>query len=185
MLCREKIEDAEEILNKKYEKIIKTILKNNIVTLKQFNIEVDELYAECFEIYRNAVDNYSNLKNACLNTYVTTIINRKIKKTIIKQIRKQKRYTTVLLTDLINNSDNKYIIDNKIKDPLDMLCEKENIKNIYNIILTKLNLEEINIFALLSEGFKCNEIAKLLKEDYHYIYRNIKSIRKKIIPELI
>ncbi len=128
MLCRENIEDAEEILNKKYDKIIKTIIKNNMVTLKQLNIAIDDLYTECFEVYRNAVDNYSSLRKACLNTYVTTIINRKIKKSILNQIRKNKKYTIVFINDLMNNQDNKFIIDNKAKDPLDVICEKENVE---------------------------------------------------------
>lgn len=185
MLCRENIEDAEEILNKKYDKIIKTIIKNNMVTLKQLNIAIDDLYTECFEVYRNAVDNYSNLRKACLNTYVTTIINRKIKKSILNQIRKNKKYTIVFINDLMNNQDNKFIIDNKAKDPLDVICEKENIESINNIILQKLNIKEINTLILLTEGFKCSEIAKILKRDYYCIYRTIKSIRRKLIPELI
>lgn len=181
MLFHEKVEEAENILNQKYEIIIKLILKKYVPIIKVLNISFEDLYNECFELYHNALENYRNKTSASFNTYVSLIIERKVKKTIIKEYKERKKYSIIYIKDMMDNfnSDNKYA-----KDPLEILCENENLEEMNNIITQRLNEKEINIYKLMVNGLSCKDISLALKKDYYSIYRKVRSIRKKVKREL-
>lgn len=181
MLFHEKVEEAENMLNQKYEIIIKLILKKYIPIIKILNISFEDLYNECFALYHNALENYRNKTNASFNTYVSLIIERKVKKTIIKEYKERKKYSIIYIKDMMDNfnSDNKYA-----KDPLEILCENENLEEMNNKIAQRLNEKEINIYKLMVNGLSCKDISLALKKDYYSIYRKVRSIRKKVKREL-
>lgn len=181
MLFHEKVEEAENMLNQKYEIIIKLILKKYIPIIKILNISFEDLYNECFELYHNALENYRNKTSASFNTYVSLIIERKVKKTIIKEYKERKKYSIIYIKDMMDNfnSDNKYA-----KDPLEILCENENLEEMNNKITQRLNEKEINIYKLMVNGLSCKDISLALKKDYYLIYRKVRSIRKKVKREL-
>lgn len=181
MLFHEKVEEAENMLNQKYEIIIKLILKKYIPIIKILNISFEDLYNECFELYHNALENYRNKTSASFNTYVSLIIERKVKKTIIKEYKDRKKYSIIYIKDMMDNfnSDNKYA-----KDPLEILCENENLEEMNNKITQRLNEKEINIYKLMVKGLNCKDISLALKKDYYSIYRKVRSIRKKVKREL-
>lgn len=181
MLFHEKVEEAENMLNQKYEIIIKLILKKYVPIIKVLNISFEDLYNECFELYHNALENYRNKTSASFNTYVSLIIERKVKKTIIKEYKERKKYTIIYIKDMMDNfnSDNK-----NAKDPLEILCENENLEEMNNKIAQRLNEKEINIYKLMVNGLSCKDISLALKKDYYSIYRKVRSIRKKVKREL-
>lgn len=181
MLFHEKVEEAENMLNQKYEIIIKLILKKYVPIIKVLNISFEDLYNECFALYHNALENYRNKTSASFNTYVSLIIERKVKKTIIKEYKERKKYTIIYIKDMMDNfnSDNKYA-----KDPLEILCENENLEEMNNKITQRLNEKEINIYKLMVNGLSCKDISLALKKDYYSIYRKVRSIRKKVNSEL-
>lgn len=181
MLFHEKVEEAENMLNQKYEIIIKLILKKYVPIIKVLNISFEDLYNECFELYHIALENYRNKTSASFNTYVSLIIERKVKKTIIKEYKERKKYSIIYIKDMMDNfnSDNKYA-----KDPLEILCENENLEEMNNKITQRLNEKEINIYKLMVNGLSCKDISLALKKDYYSIYRKVRSIRKKINSEL-
>lgn len=181
MLFHEKVEEAENMLNQKYEIIIKLILKKYVPIIKVLNISFEDLYNECFALYHNALENYRNKTSASFNTYVSLIIEGKVKKTIIKEYKERKKYTIIYIKDMMDNfnSDNKYA-----KDPLEILCENENLEEMNNKIAQRLNEKEINIYKLMVNGLSCKDISLALKKDYYSIYRKVRSIRKKVKREL-
>lgn len=181
MLFHEKVEEAENMLNQKYEIIIKLILKKYVPIIKILNISFEDLYNECFELYHNALENYRNKTSASFNTYVSLIIERKVKKTIIKEYKERKKYSIIYIKDMMDsfNGDNKYA-----KDPLEILCENENLEEMNNKITQRLNEKEINIYKLMANGLSCKDISVILKKDYYSIYRKVRSIRKKVNSEL-
>ena len=181
MLFHEKVEEAENMLNQKYEIIIKLILKKYVPIIKILNISFEDLYNECFALYHNALENYRNKTSASFNTYVSLIIERKVKKTIIKEYKERKKYSIIYIKDMMDNfnSDNKYA-----KDPLEILCENENLEEMNNKIAQRLNEKEINIYKLMVNGLSCKDISHALKKDYYSIYRKVRSIRKKVKREL-
>lgn len=177
MLYRENNEEATDILNQKYSIVTKRIINKYYPQLKKLNINFDELILSCHELVNEALDTYNPLSKASLNTYISLIIDRKIKKTIINAVRYNKKNMELSSIDFDNATDNSL-------DPLETLCAKESQKNLNEIILNKLNNNELAIFSLLLDGLSYKDIAFTLMQSYKQIYKKVKNIRKKLIPEL-
>ena len=177
MLYRENNEEATDILNQKYSIVTKRIINKYYPQLKKLNINFSELISSCHELVNEALDTYNPLSKASLNTYISLIIDRKIKKTIINAVRYNKKNMGLSNIDFDNTTDNSL-------DPLETLCAKESQKNLNEIILNKLNNNELAIFSLLLDGLSYKDIAFTLMQSYKQIYKKVQNIRKKLIPEL-
>ena len=180
MLYRENNEEALDILNEKYYIVTKRIINKYYPFLKKLNINFDELILSCHELVNEALDTYNILSKASLNTYISLIIDRKIKKTIISAIRYNKKNIEVTNINFDNTASS---IPNS-QDPLETICANESQKNLNEIILNKLNNNELAIFSLLLEGLSYKDIAFTLMQSYKQIYKKVQNIRKKLIPEL-
>lgn len=180
MLYRENNEEALDILNKKYYIVTKRIINKYYPFLKKLNINFDELILSCHELVNEALDTYNTLSKASLNTYISLIIDRKIKKTIINAIRDNKKNIEVTNINFDNTASS---IPNSL-DPLETICASESQKNLNEIILNKLNNNELAIFSLLLDGLSYKDIAFTLMQSYKQIYKKVQNIRKKLIPEL-
>lgn len=177
MLYRENNEEATDILNQKYSIVTKRIINKYYPQLKKLNVNFYELISSCHELVNEALDTYNPLSKASLNTYISLIIDRKIKKTIINAVRYNKKNMELSNIDFDNATDNSL-------DPLETLCAKESQKNLNEIILNKLNNKELAIFSLLLDGLSYKDIAFTLMQSYKQIYKKVQNIRKKLIPEL-
>lgn len=180
MLYRENNEEALDILNKKYYIVTKRIINKYYPFLKKLNINFDELILSCHELVNEALDTYNTLSKASLNTYISLIIDRKIKKTIINTIRDNKK--NIEVTNI--NFDNTASSTSNSLDPLETICASESQKNLNETILNKLNNNELAIFSLLLDGLSYKDIAFTLMQSYKQIYKKVQNIRKKLIPEL-
>lgn len=180
MLYRENNEEALDILNKKYYIVTKRIINKYYPFLKKLNINFDELILSCHELVNEALDTYNTLSKASLNTYISLIIDRKIKKTIINAIRDNKK--NIEVTNI--NFDNTASSTSNSLDPLETICASESQKNLNETILNKLNNNELAIFSLLLDGLSYKDIAFTLMQSYKQIYKKVQNIRKKLIPEL-
>lgn len=181
MLYRENNEEAALILNQKYTIIIKKIINRYYPPLKKLNINMDELMLNCHELLNNALETYNSLSKASFQTYLNLIIDRNIKKVIIKELRKLKNNPEDSFTsfdDISNNDLNTSI------DPLNVLCTKEKEQDINKLIIEKLNNKELAIFSLLLDGLSYKDIACTLMQSYKQIYKKVQNIRKKLAPEL-
>ena len=177
MLYRENNEEATDILNQKYSIVTKRIINKYYPQLKKLNVNFYELISSCHELVNEALDTYNPLSKASLNTYISLIIDRRIKKTIINAVRYNKKNMELSNIDFDNTTDNSL-------DPLETLCAKESQKNLNEIILNKLNNNELAIFSLLLDGLSYKDIAFTLMQSYKQIYKKVQNIRKKLIPEL-
>ena len=175
----------KDILNQRYERIINRIINKSKTKIINLNISIEDLQNECLELFHQSIENYSNMSKACFNTYVTLLVDRKIKKTILNQLRKERKSSIIFLTDLLNNNTNiEQKLCKNIKDPLEILCQKEKINQLHQTIEDNLNKKEINVLILLLKGFKYSDISRVIKKDYYYTYRKVQTIKRKLIPKL-
>lgn len=181
MLYRENNEEALDILNQKYNIVTKRIINKYYPFLRKLNINFDELTLSCHELINEALDTYNSLYKASLNTYISLIIDRKVKKTIINAIRYNKKNIEVSNINFDNTASS---ISSNSLDPLEAICASESQKNLNEIILNKLNNNELAIFSLLLDGLSYKDIAFTLMQSYKQIYKKVQNIRKKLIPEL-
>ncbi len=182
MLLREQNEDAEKILYERYFKIIKKIISLYKYTLRELNIDKSDLFTSCIDTFYYALNNYSNLSDASFNTYVSLLVKRKIKKTIIKKLNKSHYITCISLNTYEDR--NHEIKDIKIKDNLEKICNEEEVQEINKIILDKLNKKELTSLVLFLQGYSYNEMSKMLQKSYNQVYYEIATLKKKIVGEI-
>lgn len=181
MLIREKNEEAEAILNERYTDVIKKIISHYYTELRKLNINIEELITSCQEVFNKALEQYNSLSKASFKTYANLIISRKIKKTILKVLRNNKKTLENKSFDL--DDIEKYHINNSL-DPLNEMCMKENNNLLIKMIVETLSNKELDVFSLLIDGKDCHEIASILNKNYSQVYRNIQNIKRKLAPEL-
>lgn len=170
MLYHEKNEDAEKILLDEYNIVIKYIIKKYKSSLLSKNCDLDDIYNECLEVLHKALDSFNEYKEASFNTYIKLLLERKIKKIIIKKEIQKDESKDI---ELYSKNDN----------PLKLLCDSEKKKDIIRCLLTNLTSNELDVVVLLSQGYSYKEAANLLNEHYYKIYYMIKNIRKKIFAK--
>ena len=170
MLYREKNEDAEKILLEEYNIVIKYIIKKYNSSLLSKNCDLDDIYNECLEVLHKALDSFNEYKEASFNTYIKLLLERKIKKIIIKKEIQKDESKDI---ELYSKNDN----------PLKLLYDNEKKKDIIKCLLTNLTSNELDVVVLLSQGYSYKEAANILNENYYKIYYMIKNIRKKIFAK--
>lgn len=181
MLIREKNEEAEEILRTRYTEVIRKTINYYYPELVKLSINLEELIFNCQEALDKALEQYSSLSRASFKTYASLIINRKIKKTIIKALRDNKKN---LEEKSFNLDDIEKVYINNSSDPLNVICINERKNSIIQIIVETLSSNELDIFSLLVDGKNYNEIANILNKNYNQIYRNIQNIKKKLAANI-
>ena len=181
MLIREKNEEAEEILRARYTEVIRKTINYYYPELVKLSINLEELIFNCQEALDKALEQYSSLSRASFKTYASLIINRKIKKTIIKTLRDNKKN---LEEKSFNLDDIEKVYINNSSDPLNVICINERKNSIIQIIVETLSSNELDIFSLLVDGKNYNEIANILNKNYNQIYRNIQNIKKKLAANI-
>lgn len=184
MLVSEKNEEAEEILNERYKKVIVYYIKKYQNKLIELDININDLFNSCFEIYELAIVNYIDSSDASFKTYASLLIERKIKKTIVKKIQDNKKINFVNFSDLpyLENSILKY---GNIDDPLEVICEDEQKNKLKEILYKNFEYKDIYMLYLYADGLSIKSIADIFSIPYDNLSKKIKRMKLKISEEYL
>lgn len=188
MLYHEKNIDAEKIIYKRYLKIIKKMLKKYQEVLSKINICEEDLYCGCLDALTLAINSYSSLYDSSFYTYAYLLIDRFIKKELIKYNRPKNRgvnntyslefhYQDLALEDTI--------IDERGIDPLCLLETYDDIRIISKLAKKILSNFEYKIYCFLLKGLSNKEIVKILNKSEKQIENALYRIRKKLKEEIL
>lgn len=182
MLTLEKNEDAEEILNNRYKEVINFYINKYKNILIKLNINIQDLFNACFLVYQLAISNYTNTSSASFKTYTSLLIERKIKKTIIKQVNNNNKMRLINFSEieLIDNKLNDYTDS---KDPLDIICNNEESDFLKNILSKYFEYKDIYILQMYSEGISLKYISTIFDIPYTNLVKKIKRMKIKISRE--
>lgn len=182
MLTLEKNEDAEEILNNRYKEVINFYINKYKNILIKLNINIQDLFNACFLVYQLAISNYTNTSSASFKTYTSLLIERKIKKTIIKQVNNNNKMRLINFSEieLIDNKLNDYTDS---KDPLDIICNNEESDFLKNILSKYFEYKDIYILQMYSEGISLKYISTIFDIPYTNLVKKIKRMKTKISRE--
>lgn len=181
MLIREKNEDAELLLEERYFKLIKYLLYKNRFALKKLGLSYDDLYNDCWEAYRIALDKYFIISKASFHTFAELIISRRIKKIMLTKLRELVKWgNNVSVEDIVDNSWLSLQLSKKELDPLHKLLADEKDYELNKMLLMNLDRRELIILSLLYQDFNYVEISNLLNIKYNKVYNAIVRIRRKI-----
>ncbi len=187
-LAQEQNEEAQNYLYQKYDKLIKLLISKKYNAIKILNIDIKDIHNECLNGLNDAINKYNESTTTSFVTFATVVIRKRINYYIKRRSSiKEQYYNKSLPLDYSyekNPFQNNFI--NK-KDPLLSMVYEEKNKELINCISKKLSTLEYEVYALLLENFKYNDIAKILNKNPKQIDNAIQRIKNKLktIPNLL
>lgn len=178
---KETYDDALDLLYEKYKYIIDVLINKYKRVFLALNIDIEEVKQEANLGFSYAIHNYDETKNATLSTFITLVVERKIRHIIKKYetIKSRVESETISLNGNDSNNLENYIGD-ETYEPLKRVENIDTIKYINNEVKTLLSNKELEVYNLLKEGLNYQEIAKILNKTPKQIDNTIQRIRIKL-----
>ena len=182
-LCYENNEDAYNILIGKYKNCIMTILKDFKKKYNILGIEMSDLYQEGLLGLFQAIKSYNKKKDVLFYTYANACIRKNMTNAVKKTFEKKHRIlnNSYSLDKVMNNSNNEfYEVFKDIKnEPNKVILEREEEKEIIDLLNKKFSKNEMEIFKLKLKGLKNESISNLIDKDKKYVENTVFRINKK------
>ena len=178
---KETYDDALDLLYEKYKYIIEVLINKYKRVFLALNIDIEEVKQEANLGFSNAIHNYNENKNTTLSTFITLVVERKIRHIIKKYetIKSRVESETISLNgNDVNNLEN-YIGD-ETYEPIKRVKNIDTIKYINNEVQSILSIKELEVYNLLKEGYNYQEIASILNKTPKQIDNTIQRIRIKL-----
>ncbi len=178
-------EDAKDILFEKYKYIIEIELKKYSRMARVLGYDLNDLYQDALVGFSDALVSYRTDKHAALSSFITLCVDRKLQVSIKKAGRLKNKllneslslehtysnYTSPLMDLLSDNSQN---------DPLERIVKEEKTMELVDSIEKSLSESEYEVYSLMINGLKYDEIATLLNKNLKQIDNSIQRVRAKI-----
>lgn len=181
MIC-ETNEDVVDTLYEMYKPLLNRLVNKYYNFYNNLEIDKNDLYQEAMIGFSEALTNYKDNKNASLKTFVQLCVERKIIKALEKsKTKKNKILNESLSLDYDYDSTNliNFVVDNTF-EPLHKFSEEEQLEELSTKIEQTLSNNELQVYKLLKDGLKFQEIAKILDKKPKQIDNTIQRIKNKI-----
>ncbi len=184
-MVREASEDAKDLLYAKYKYIIEVEIKKYISMAQALGYDYNDLMQDALVGFSDALNSYREDCDTALSSFITLCVDRRLQTSLMKVGRKKnlllnkslsleyvyKQYATPLM-DIIS--------DNKKNDPLENILKEENFQEFLEKIEHSLSKSEYEVYSLMINGLKYNEIATLLAKNPKQIDNTIQRVKTKI-----
>lgn len=173
-------EDANNILLKKYEPLIKKEALRLLPHCENYGLDLNDLMQEGLIGLNHAIERYQEQSDVMFYTYALKCIKRKMLSVIVSLGRKKNK----VLNESISYDDEDNLLIKIMKDskqtPEEAMMSKEEEEKLIETIKSKLTDFEYEVFELLISGMKYNEISDILDKDKKSIDNSIQRIKAKI-----
>lgn len=185
LMLHESSEDAKDILFDKYKYIIDVEIRKYTNVAKKLGYDLNDLYQDALVGFSDALVSYRDDKNSALSSFITLCVDRKLLASIIKAGRKKNQ----LLNDSLSLEYTygsfasplmDLLSDNSANDPLENILKEENLKELISEIESSLSKSEYEVYSLMVNGLKYDEIATLLNRSLKQVDNTIQRVRNKI-----
>ncbi len=186
MLYRDNDENAKNLLFFKYKYIIDILINKYMRILKNYNIDMQEVYSECNVGFSDGLKCFNEDKDASLVTFVTLCIERRLRALVRKYSREKQKVIQdsfsldYIYNDELNNNLMDTLSDNYSNDPLSNMADEEEASEIINIARQNLSSGEVEVFNLMIRGFNYKEIAAILKKTPKQIDNTMQRVKIKM-----
>jgi len=184
-MVHEASDDAKDILFEKYKYIIDIELKKYSSMARVLGYDYNDLYQDALVGFSDALVSYRTDKHAALSSFITLCVDRKLQVSIKKAGRLKNKvlndslslehvydaYTSPLMDLLSDNNEN---------DPLENIIKDEKLAELVSSIKASLSDFEYEVYSLMVNGLKYDEIATLLNKDLKQIDNTIQRLKNKI-----
>ncbi len=179
-------EDARNIILKKYEPLISSIVSRMMKSCPYVGLDRSDLMQEGLIGLNHAMDYFNDQKDITFYTYAKTCIERKL----ISAIIASKRFKHRPLNDSvsIDSDEEDSIPDRFLKDnsgnPEEILLDEAKTEFLKKEIRESLTDFELQVFDLMISSFNYREIAEVLDKDRKQIDNAIQRIKVKVKEKL-
>lgn len=183
-MVSEKNEDASDILYKKYNFIVSSILKKYSTKAHILGIDYAELKQEALVGFSDALVNFDQEKDASLNTFITLCVDRRVSNYVRKMESNKERMNKDNISldmeiDEYNHSLHE-VIGSSNMDPASIVENDEVIINFMKQASSLLSESENKVLELLLDEYNYEDIAKILNIPIKSVYNKIARIRVKL-----
>lgn len=184
-MLHESSEDAKDILFEKYKYIIEIELKKYSSMARVLGYDYNDLYQDALVGFSDALVSYRTDKHAALSSFITLCVDRKLQVCIKKAGRLKNKLLNDSLSlehvyDAYTSPLMDLLSDNKKNDPLENIVKEEKMAELVGKIRECLSDREYEVFSLMVNGLKYDEIATLLNKDLKQIDNTIQRVKSKI-----
>jgi len=177
-------EEASDILFEKYKYIVEVVIKKYTKAAYMFNVDMVELKQEAYFAFADALYRYRDNKDASLPTFITLVVERKVKRVIDSANTYKSRLNTNVLSleHVYPEFENPlmYIIGDESLEPLRNIEDKETTVELIAKLRKKLSSIELEVCDLLLKQYDYKQIAIILKKSDKQIDNCIQRIRNKL-----
>lgn len=184
-MLRESSEEAKDLLFQKYKYIIDIEVKKYTRMAKILGYDLNELYQDALLGFSDALNSYRDDKDTALSSFLTLCVDRRLQVSIKKAGRLKnkilneslslehvyERYASPLMDLLSDNQEN---------DPLENILKEEKFQELINSIKDTLSDSEYEVYSLMINGLKYDEIATLLNKSLKQVDNTIQRVKGKI-----
>ncbi len=179
-------EEATNILLKKYEPLVASIVIRMMKSCSYIGLEKSDLMQEGLIGLNHALEYFNEQKDISFYTYAKTCIERRVISAIISAKRlKHKLLNESVSLDLEedNATSDKFLKDNSF-NPEEMILDAETTEYLLTQIRSTLTEFELQVFDLMVSSFTYREIADMLDRDKKQIDNAIQRIKTKVREKL-
>ncbi len=184
-MLHESSEDAKDILFEKYRYIIDIEMKKYSSMARALGYDINDLYQDALVGFSDALNSYRDDRHAALPSFITLCVDRKLQ----VSIKKAGRLKNKLLNDSLS-LEHVYdtyasplmdlLSDNNENDPLESILKEEKTKELIDSIKSVLSDSEYEVYSLMVNGLKYDEIATLLNKSLKQVDNTIQRVKNKI-----
>lgn len=184
-MLHESSEEAKDILFEKYKYIIDIEMKKYSRMALILGYDYNDLYQDALVGFSDALNSYRDDKEAALSSFITLCVDRKLQVAIKKAGRlKNKLLNESLSLEHIYNSYDlplrDVLSDHSLNDPLENIVKEEKAEELVSLIKESLSDSEYEVYSLMVNGLKYDEIAVLLNKDLKQVDNAMQRIKSKI-----
>ena len=177
-------EEASDILFEKYKYIIDIVIKKYTKAAYLFNVDLAELRQEASFAFADALHRYKDNKEASLSTFITLVVERRVRRVIDSANTFKSRLNTnaLSLEHVYPEFENPlmYIIGDESLEPLKNIEDKETTYELLDKLRKNLSSIELEVCDLLIKQYDYKEIATILNKSDKQIDNCIQRIRNKL-----
>lgn len=184
-MVRENDENAKDLLFQKYKFIIDAGIKKYIFVSKKFGIDYHDLYQEADVGFSDALVSYRDDKDMSLPSFITLCVDRRLRIFIRKYTTQKNKIINETLSlehiyDKTSSPLSDLISDNNENNPLDNMVKEEHLKELIDNIHNSLSTSEMEVYNLMINGLKYDEIAMILNKNLKQVDNAMQRIKLKI-----
>ncbi len=184
-MVHEASEEAKDLLFEKYHYIIDIEVKKYANMAKILGYDQHDLIQDALVGFSDAINSYREDREASLASFITLCVDRKLQVSIIKAGRlKNKLINESLSLEHIYSSYASPLMDllsdNSENDPLENILKEETFQELLQSIRNILSDSEYEVYSLMINGLKYDEIATLLDKNLKQVDNTIQRVRNKI-----